>query len=436
MNTRQLLERRAGLVAQLRAMQDEADSASNGAMTPEQMAAFEALKTALADLEAAMTRRALIEEAERRAAGMPVGGTGDRRLDTEIRAFSLVRAIAHGAGLQVDAGREIEISQEVARRSGRTFQGLAIPLAVLRRSVEQRVITTTAPSGIPGGSLIQTTLDGEAYIDLLRAALTIRKLGARYITGLTGNIDIPRLAQTASAGWVAENSPLTESDEGFNKVSLRPHHAGALVEVSRNMLQQTVAPGIEDLVRADLAAGLARVLDAAAISGTGMVNDPIGILNTAGTGSVAIGTNGGGLTWASVLALVESIEVGNVSDDARGFLGNPKVKASAMLTPKVAGVALGFIMDEPKMMAGYDYANTNLVPANGTKGTGSDLSTLIYGNWSDLLIGVWSELDVLVNPYESVAYSKGNVQIRAMMTVDVQLRHPASFAAITDIVAA
>jgi HK97 family phage major capsid protein len=382
-----------------------------------------------------MSRRSLVEEAERRAAGIPISATGDMHLDRELRGFSVVRAIAFGAGLDVDAGREREISQEIARRSGRQFDGIAVPLAALRRQVEQRVITTAAPSGLPGGSLIQTTLDGEQYIDLLRAALRIREMGARYLTGLTGNVDVPRLAQAAAAGWVAENTALTPSDEGFDKVGLRPKHAGAIVEFSRNMLQQTT-PAIEDLVRGDLAAVLARVLDAAAISGTGAANDPTGILKTSGIGAVAMGTDGGAITWPAVLALVESIEVGNVGDDQRGFLGNPKVKASAMQTPKVSGVALGFVMDEPDKMAGYGFASTNIVPSNGTKGTGTGLSSLIYGNWSDLLIGVWSELDILVNPFESTAYAKGNVQVRAMMTCDVQLRHPQSFAAITDLVAA
>ena len=60
-------------------------------------------------------------------------------------------------------------------------------------------------------------------------------------------------------------------------------------------------------------------------------------------------------------------------------------------------------------------------------------SALIYGNWSDLLLGYWSAFDLLVNPYESTAYSKGNVQIRGMLTMDVQVRQPASFAAIQDL---
>jgi hypothetical protein len=75
------------------------------------------------------------------------------------------------------------------------------------------------------------------------------------------------------------------------------------------------------------------------------------------------------------------------------------------------------------------------VPATFTKGTGTALSALIFGDWSQLLLGFWSELDILVNPYDSTAYAAGGVLIRAMMTCDVEIRHPLSFAAITDLIA-
>jgi hypothetical protein len=80
-------------------------------------------------------------------------------------------------------------------------------------------------------------------------------------------------------------------------------------------------------------------------------------------------------------------------------------------------------------------AVSNLVSSAGTKGTGTNLSSVIDGNWSELFMGIWSEIDLLTNPFESVAYSKGNVQIRAMMTVDIAVRHAASFAPITSLVA-
>ena len=81
------------------------------------------------------------------------------------------------------------------------------------------------------------------------------------------------------------------------------------------------------------------------------------------------------------------------------------------------------VMEAPRTLAGYPVSMTSLVPA----------STIIFGNWADLLLGFWSELDILVNPYESTAYSKGNVQVRAMATCDVALRHAESFAYASDV---
>lgn len=429
MNMRQMLEKRAKLVKQLRDMQDEADTTSNGAMTEEQQAAFDALKASLADLEAAMSRRALVEEAERRMSGQPIGGTGDRHLDRAMHDFSVVRAIAAAAGLDVDAGREREISQEIARRAGRPFQGIAVPIQALRRRVEQRdVITTTTPANGPGGNLVATLLDGSQYIDLLRSALVIRNLGARVLSDLTSNVDIPRMTQAAAVGWVAENQALNFTNEAFDKVGLRPKHAGAIVELSRNMLQQTT-PDIEQLVRADLAEVLARALDGAAISGTGANNEPMGILNAPGVTKLPVGTNGGALTFDLVADLIATVENQNASGTNMGFLTNTKVKQAVSKAKDGFNRPLGL----DTFFQGHEQAYSNLVASNGTKGTGTNLSSLIYGNWSDLLIGMWSELDILVNPYADGPYQKGNVWVRAMMTVDIAVRHPESFAAITDI---
>ena len=189
-------------------------------------------------------------------------------------------------------------------------------------------------------------------------------------------------------------------------------------------------PDIEALVRADFAAVLAQEVDRAAINGSGTAPEPPGVLNTPGIGTVAIGTNGGPATWAAMLNLIGSLEDNNV--EGTGFAGNGKFSRAARQVLKAAGLP-GYIMDAPGQLAGYPYASTNLVPSNGSKGSGSNLSTLIFGRWPDLLLGYWSEFDLLVNPFESVAYSKGNVQVRGMVTMDVTVRYPESFAAIRDL---
>lgn len=427
MTLRELLERRAALAAEMRALlpADDAD------MAPDAAARFDALKGEMDRLEQRIARQSVLEDAERRMQGQPLAGTGDRHLDAELRAFSLVRAIAAQVpGLSVDAGRERELSAEIARRAGRPFQGIAVPLAVFQQPLEQRVLTTAAPAGGPGGNLIATDYRGDQFIDLLRKALVVRGRGARILSGLAGNVDIPRQKASATAGWVAENAALSLSDLQFDKIGLTPKHAGCITEFSRNMLMQA-SPDVEALVRADFAAVLAETLDAAAIAGTGTGNQPRGVLNTPGIGSVAMGTNGGALTYDAVADLMGAVADANAEAGSLAFVTNTRVRRAASKLKDAQNRPYGL----DTVFQGMPRAFTNIVPANLTKGTGTNLSALIYGNWSDLLLGLWSELDLLVNPYEAAAYAKGNVQVRAMMTVDIAVRHPESFAAITDIVA-
>ncbi len=429
MTMKDLLETRTRLVADMRAIADKPEG-EGGDLSEAQGQRFDALKTELEAVEKKIERQAFIDDAERRMAGQPVTGTGDGRLDAALGEFSLVRAIAGAANLDVDDGRERELSRELVRRSGRTAQGFLVPLSVFHEPVEQRVITTAAPAGGPGSNIIATDHLGGQFIDRLRAALRVRQLGARVLSGLSGNVDIPRLKTSATAGWVAENSALTPSDAEFDKVAMTPKHAGAIAEFSRNMLMQS-SPDIEQLIRRDFAAILAEAVDNVAIQGGG-TSEPDGVLATTGIGDVAIGTNGGPITWDSAVDLIAEIEIDNTEGTA--FLTNSKVVKSARKTAKVTSTDSMMVMESPRELAGFPLASTNLVPSTLDKGTSTGVcSALLFGNWSDLLIGFWSELDILVNPFEATAYSKGNVQVRGMMTLDLAVRHPESFAAIKDL---
>lgn len=427
MNITAIRESRAAKVQDMRRLLAAAE-AEKRTLNSNEQAAFDKFKAEVTDLEGQESRAAFLEQAERRAMGEPVAG-GDRNFEAECRAFSLTRAIASQLpNSTVDAGREREISQELARRSGRKFQGIAVPMSVF----EERVLTTGLPAGGPGSNIIPTDYRGDLFIDRLRNAIKVRQLGATVLSGLSGNVDIPRLKGSTSSGWVAENAALSPSDAQFEKVSMTPKHVGAITEVSRNMVQQS-SPDVEQLLRNDLALVLAEAVDLAAIAGTGASNQPRGILSTSGIGSVAMGTNGGPITWASVIDLIGAVETVNAT--GTGFFTNAKVTRNARKTLKTVGdTSSNMVMTSPGELAGYPVQVSNLVPSNLTKGTASGIcSALVFGNWSDLLLGYWSELDLLVNPYESTAYAKGNVQIRAMATMDVQIRQPASFAAIQDL---
>ncbi len=302
--------------------------------------------------------------------------------------------------------------------------------------VERRVFTTANPAGGPGSNLIQTVVSPN-IIDRLREKIVVRAMGATVLTGLIGNVSVPRLKASATGFWIAENTAITVSDPQTDAVPLTPKHVGGLVEVSRNMIQQP-SLDVTRLFENDLAQIIAVALDRVAIVGGG-AGEPSGLLaSSSGIGNVALGVAGAAPTWDSVINLIAAVDTANALAGSLAFVGNAKVTSKLRRTLKtITGEGLGTtpvsLLDDPNELAGYPYASTQVVPSNLLKGaSGAVCSALIFGDWSQLMLGFWSELDVLVNPYESTAYSKGNVQIRAMATADVAIRQPLAFAAISD----
>lgn len=422
MNLRDLQERRAVLVTEMRAI-TAAPAGTAGDLSAEQAAKFDGLKSELEGVERSLERQRVLDEAERRMQGQHITGSGDSRLDDAMREFSLRRAICMQVpdlAAQVDCGREREISAELARRAGRPFNGIAAPMAIFHQPIEKRVVTGAGE----GSNLIATDAYGNQFIDVLRARMVVRRLGARVLSGLVGNVDVPKLAASATTGWVADNSALTPADPDYSKVQMSPKHAGGITEFSRSTLLQS-SPDIEQLLRDDFAKVLANRVDITSINGGGS-NEPSGVLQSGLNTSVTMGALP---SWSDVLSIIEKVELGN--GDGSAWVTTPSVVRLLRSTPMTGDDSV-MIMDGPNALAGYPLAATNNVPGD-TIGSPTLAHKLIFGNWSDLLIGFWSELDILTNPYESSAYAKGNVQVRAMMTLDIAVRHSASFAACTDL---
>ncbi len=429
MTLRELMEKRARLVGKMRHLNDN-PAGESGDLSDAQQKEFDELRADLEKTDSAIERRQFIDAADRQADGQALTGDPDANFDREQRGFSLARAMAAAAGLDVDAGREREVSQELTRRAGKKPQGFFVPLAVFERratpqELERRVLTTAAPGGGPGSNIIAEDFRGDMFIDLLRANLVTAGLGARILSGLQGDVKIPRQSVSAGSAWVAENAAITATDPQFNQVSMAPKHVGTITEYSRNMLLQS-SPSIEALMRADFAASLASAIDSAALNGGGS-NEPTGILATSGVDKT---TSLSTPSWSGVLDLIDIVESGNALMGSLGFAMSPTSKKKLRTTLKAASTDSVMIMQSPNELAGYAAVSSTAVPnASGSPATGQ----IIFGNWSDLIIGHWSMLDILTNPFESTAYARGGVQIRAMLTADVALRHDESFAASTDV---
>ncbi|MEN9885765.1 MAG: hypothetical protein RL758_343 [Pseudomonadota bacterium] len=348
--------------------------------------------------------------------------------DKEARQFSVVRALnalANPANskAQAEARFEREASDAYAAKLGRSAQGFFVPVEVQRRDLV--VGTPTA-----GGNVVATNLLAGNFIDLLRNKMALTGLGAQFLTGLVGQVAIPRQTGGATSYWVAENNAPTESQQSFDQVSLTPKTVGAFTDISRKLLLQS-SIDVEGFVRNDLATVLALAIDLAAIAGSGASNQPTGILATSGIGDVAGGTNGLAPTWAHIVDLESKVAIANADAGSLGYLTNAKVRGKLKQTSKVSGQN-GFIWDDGmNPVNGYMAGVSNQVPSNLTKGTSSGMcSAIIFGNWSDLIIGQWGTLDLMVDPY--TGSTAGTVRVVALQDVDVAVRHAESFAAMKD----
>jgi len=424
---REILNRREAIRTELRAINDAHPDAALPAEVETRAAALEAEAV---QLNAAERRAVVLDEMDRRATGVPIG-TGDANFDklaAQVTFLDTVRAQLPGATDEA-SGRAREVSQEIERRSGRKAEGLYFSME--RPAAETRVQTTSVDSA--GGFLVAEEV--RPVIDRLRQRLIVKNLGATVLSGLVGDLSIPRLDASASAQWIGDNQALTASNLTFGAVGLNARHVGGIIEISRGMLLQA-SQDVSALATNDLTKILAVALDTAAINGSGTNAQPLGLLNNPDvTASYVAGGNGGDPSWNAIIAAAGALDSANVDMSQIAFATNAKVVSKLRRTLKTtADTASNFIMTEPSSLAGYPLASSQIVPSNLVRGSsGAVCSALIVGDWQQLLIGMWSGVDILVNPFASGSYEKGNVQVRCMMTCDINVRHPEAFVILPDL---
>jgi HK97 family phage major capsid protein len=192
------------------------------------------------------------------------------------------------------------------------------------------------------------------------------------------------------------------------------------------------------LARADLLSTIALGIDLAALSGSGSANQPLGIANQAGIGSVIGGVNGGALTIDNLIDLETFVASSNADEGAMAYLTNAKAVGTLKKLKSTTNQYLwtnspmGQRSGTPGEINGYTVARTNQARSNLTKGTGTNLSEVFFGDWSQVLVGEWGVVEILPNPYAAGIYEAGGVELRVLQSVDIGVRHAQSFAVMSD----
>jgi len=325
----------------------------------------------------------------------------------EVKRFSFLRALNYlanpgDASARREAGFEIEVGEAAAKKYERSSNGIVVPNEVLRRDLN--VGTASA-----GGNLVDDELLSGSFIDLLRNRLALAQAGMTTLSGLQGNISIPRQSSAATAYWVGEGSSPTESQQAIDQVNMSPKTCGAFVDYSRRLLLQS-SIDVEAMVRDDLARVLALELDRVGIYGSGSSNQPLGINNTTGIGSQTITTYG---TFAEYIGMETDVASANADAGSLRYIINAAARGALKSTEKATGTAQ-FVYENDEIN-GYPVIVSNQLQNNDA----------LFGDFSMLIMGMWSGLDLTVDPYAGA--TAGTVRIIALQDVDFAVKQAGAF---------
>jgi predicted phage gp36 major capsid-like protein len=281
--------------------------------------------------------------------------------------------------------------------------------------------------------VVQTTV-GDQIIPFLRAKTICGRLGATIIDGLTGgNVRLPRAIVGGTASWLPETGGGTDADQSLDSFVISPKRISGSTVMSRQLVYQS-SPDIEDFVANDIATAIGVAVDNAAINGTGVAPQPMGILhypaNASGSYTYASRsanvTFGGAATWPNVLAFEKILEQGLVVNDGTfGWAVDPTVRDKWQQAPKVAGY--------PSFLWENTDDDDTFGRVNGRRAISSTqlpAGQVILGKWSEMIIASWVGVEILVDPFTLA--SQAEIRVRSSLLADIAFRYPLAFCASAD----
>ena len=356
----------------------------------------------------------------------PVGMT-----EKERRRYSVLKAIGYAAGhlSAKEVGLELEVSRALTQRIGKSPKKLYIDQAEL---VSYRAPYETGVAEA-AGDLISTDYLSDRFIDQLYNLSAFLSMGVTYLRDLTGNVEIPRESSYTGGYWVGEKQTIPEDEGTFDKITMSPNKLAVLTKVTFEMIEQA-AIDLEVLMRSRLLRGLALELDRTIGFGSGIGNEPLGIVSHPETRSVVLGVNGGELDWAALIAMQTELFALNATGNF-GYVVNARTKGKLQTTLDQTTGGGNWIWQSrgngmDGAIAGYMAKCSNQIPNNLSKGTANNLTAVFFGDFSNVLLGLWSGMEILANPFSQ--FEEAIIQVRAMQLADLQLTRGDYFSVVTD----
>jgi HK97 family phage major capsid protein len=429
---KQLREERAAIKGELDALYNTLTVEKRN-MTAEEGTKFDATTAKIDALDVEIRRAEKMEEIAR-VAGAPIVDSEEK----EARAFSFSKLITE-VGNNKLSGLEkemVEESQAEARSLGITPSGIYLSNKVMDIKMRESR-TMSAGSATAGGNFIP--LEKVGFFDALYAKTVLDQLGATKLTGLSANVDLTGFSSGVSVAWAAETADAASGDPVTAARQLRPSRIAGYSDISKQLLLQN-NQSIDQKIIESFIKALAVAIEAAAINGSGSSNQPLGLLGTSGINSVAMGTNGAVPSLAKVLELVAAVENANAGMNGK-FLINPKLVAKLKQTEISSGSGamimsyMAYFNGLADQIDGKPVFSTTNCPSTLTKGSSSGVcSAMIYGDWSNLVVGQFGGVELVVDPLSQAIGNKTRVVVN--QHVGIAVEQPAAFGAIVDLLTA
>ena len=343
----------------------------------------------------------------------------------EVKRYSLMNVIRHLADPSDRATREaasfeLDCSKAAEAKLGRAAKGVVMPWDVMA-STQAR--TQAAGTASAGGYLVDTQLLTGSFIDLVRNRSALLGLNVTTLTGLTGNVDIPKKTGNTTAYWVGEDVAVSETTIALGQISMTPKSLGGYVDITRRLMQQS-SLDVEALVRADLAESIALAIDYSGIYGLGGSSALLGIKNITGVGTETLTSDAttnksiGGVTYyfgnfSDYVNMETTVSVANLDVNSMFYVGNAHVRGALKQTLRNTNSEM-FIWDNNEVNGYGGRVSNQLIGSN-----------VLFGDFSQAIFGFWSGVDITVDPYTNS--TKGTTRIVAFQDVDFGVRNPGAF---------
>jgi len=367
---------------------------------------FDELGVQLARLEKQEARELELDKPQREPL---VGGGNEEKKpfkmeEEEVQRYSIFNAVRYLMSGDASVAKfEIEISERMAKETNVTPNGILIP-----RQIQQRASLSKANSG----ALVGTDHRADLYIDSLEAESFVVQNGAKVLRDLVGDQDIPRALGGINFQFVAEGGTSPETNKTFDNLTLTPHTATGSISITRRLLKQS-NPYVEQLIEADINAGMALLVDKMVLAGDGLLNKPKGILYTTGVNTVPVADANGVPTFKEAVKFETEVAEHDALRGNLVYITRPSINGAWKTTPTDAGS--GLMINVKNEVNGYKSIGTTLIPEGKT----------IFGNMGDVIIGFWGGLDLVLDT--ATLADEGGLVLRAWQDMDVAVRHAQSF---------